>query len=57
MSPEQHFAADLAAGKLPSARRIQRELHVGQERAGVIREELARRIREGAVVPIRAARA
>ena len=30
---ERHYAADLAAGKLPSQRRIQSDLHVGQERA------------------------
>ena len=37
---EVHFAADLAAGELPSVRRIQRELHVGQERARALREHL-----------------
>ena len=30
---EVHFAADLAAGRVPSARRIKAELHVGQDRA------------------------
>jgi hypothetical protein len=37
---EMHFAADLAANQVPSARRIQRELHVGQERASAIRTYL-----------------
>jgi hypothetical protein len=38
---EVHFAADLAAGQVPSVRRIQRELHTGQERARKIRQHLA----------------
>lgn len=37
---EMHFAADLAAGAVPSMRRIQRELHVGQPRARALREHL-----------------
>jgi hypothetical protein len=37
---EVHFAADLAAGELPPVRRIQRELHVGQERARALRKHL-----------------
>ena len=38
---EVHFAADLAAGRVPSARRIKAELHVGQDRAAQIRDHLA----------------
>ncbi|MGH3158860.1 MAG: hypothetical protein ACRDNF_20130, partial [Streptosporangiaceae bacterium] len=37
---EVHFAADLAASEVPSARRIQKELHVGQDRASVLRAHL-----------------
>jgi hypothetical protein len=37
---EVHFAADLASGSAPSARRIRRELHVGQPRANEIRQHL-----------------
>ena len=37
---EVHFAADLASGEVPSARRIQRELHVGQQRASTLRKHL-----------------
>ena len=37
---EVHFAADLASGEVPSARRIQRELHVGQQRASALRKHL-----------------
>ena len=36
-----HFATDLAAGRIPSARRIKAELHVGQDRAARIRDHLA----------------
>ena len=36
-----HFAADLAAGELPSVRRIKAELHLGQGRAQAIRAHLA----------------
>jgi hypothetical protein len=39
---EVHFAADLAAGRIPSARRIKAELHVGQDRAARIHAHLAR---------------
>ena len=38
---EMHFGADLAAGRIPSARRIKAELHVGQDRAARIRDHLA----------------
>ena len=38
---EVHFAADLAAGELPSVRRIKAELHVGQDRAQAIRAHLS----------------
>jgi hypothetical protein len=37
---EMHFAADLAAGQVPSVRRIQRELHVGQPRAKAVHEQM-----------------
>jgi hypothetical protein len=36
-----HFAADLADGRVPAARRIKAELHVGQDRANQIRDHLA----------------
>ena len=35
-----HFAADLAGGQVPSARRIKSELHVGQDRARQIHDHL-----------------
>jgi hypothetical protein len=38
---EVHFAADLADGQVPSARRIKTELHVGQARATQIHDHLA----------------
>jgi hypothetical protein len=38
---EVHFAADLAEGRVPSARRIKAELHVGQDRAAQIHDHLA----------------
>jgi hypothetical protein len=38
---EVHFAADLAEGRVPSARRIKADLHVGQARAAQIRDHLA----------------
>ena len=38
---EVHFAADLAHGRVPSARRIKAELHVGQDRAARIHDHLA----------------
>jgi hypothetical protein len=38
---EVHFAADLADGRVPSARRIKADLHVGQARAAQIRDHLA----------------
>jgi len=41
-----HFATDLASGHLPSARRIQRELHVGQARAADIRRRLGTVVKE-----------
>jgi len=37
---EVHFAADLAEGRVPSARQIKKELHVGQDRATQIRGHL-----------------
>ncbi len=37
---EMHFAAELAAGRVPSARRIKTGLHVGQDRAARIRDHL-----------------
>ena len=38
---EVHFAADLADGRVPSARRIKADLHVGQARAAQIHDHLA----------------
>ena len=38
---EMHFGTDLAAGRIPSARRIKAELHVGQDRAARIHDHLA----------------
>ncbi len=38
---EMHFGTDLAAGRVPSARRIKAELHVGQDRAARIHDHLA----------------
>jgi len=38
---EMHFGTDLAAGRIPSARRIKTELHVGQDRAARIHDHLA----------------
>jgi len=38
---EVHFAADLADGRVPSARRIKADLHVGQDRAAQIHDHLA----------------
>jgi hypothetical protein len=38
---EAHFAADLAAGQVPSIRRIRRELHTGQDRAARIHAHLS----------------
>jgi len=37
---EVHFAADLAAGRVPSARQIKAGLHVGQDRAARIHDHL-----------------
>ena len=37
---EMHFGTDLAAGRIPSARRIKAELHVGQDRAARIHDHL-----------------
>jgi hypothetical protein len=39
-SAEVHFAAELAAGQVPSQRRIKAELHVGQDRATQIHAHL-----------------
>jgi hypothetical protein len=36
------FAADLEAGRVPSIRRIRKEMHVGQPRALAIRDYLTR---------------
>jgi hypothetical protein len=38
---ELNYGADIAAGRVPSARRIQKEMHVGQPRAAQIRAHLA----------------
>lgn len=51
-SAERYYADAIAAGKLPSKRRIQSDLHVGQERAKALHEHLARQLRGGQVVPM-----
>lgn len=38
---EERYAAELAAGELPSIRRIRREMHVGQDRAQSLQAHLA----------------
>jgi hypothetical protein len=38
---EVHFAAELADGRVPSARQIKAELHVGQDRAREIHAHLS----------------
>jgi hypothetical protein len=49
----RRFASDLAAGQIPSARRIQREMHVGQIRAGELRDQLTDRVhRERGIIPM-----
>ena len=40
-SPEKLFAAELAAGTVPSLRAIKSRMHVGTDRARVIRDQLA----------------
>lgn len=40
VDPAQFYAAELAAGKLPSIRQLKADLHVGQERGKSIRAEL-----------------
>jgi hypothetical protein len=37
---EMHYATDITSGRVPAVRRIQRDLHVGQKRAGEIRAHL-----------------
>lgn len=40
-TPETHFADALAASELPSVRRIQREMHLGQPKARQVQRQLA----------------
>jgi hypothetical protein len=40
-SPERIFAAELAAGTVPSLRAVKDRMHVGTERARIIRDQLA----------------
>jgi hypothetical protein len=49
---EEHFKDELAAGQIPSARRIARELHLRQDRAGELRSQMVQRMRERGVVPL-----
>jgi hypothetical protein len=48
-APKVVFAAELAAGELPSIRTIKRQCKVGQDRAREIRDELAGLIESGPV--------
>lgn len=45
-SPERVFAADIERGELPSLRVVKTQLHVGTDRARVIRDQLAVMLRE-----------
>ncbi len=42
---EVHYAAELAAGEIPSVRRIKREMRVGQSRAYALQQHLGRLVR------------
>ena len=46
-SAEFHFAADLAQNRVPSARRIKAELHVGQDRAAAHSQDIRRCMQHG----------
>jgi hypothetical protein len=49
-APEKVFAAELAAGELPSVRAIKERMHVGTDRARVIRADLESTMQEAAPV-------
>ena len=49
--PEKRYAAESAAGSVPSLRRIMREMKVGQQRAAEIKAALADAVAQGAVAP------
>jgi hypothetical protein len=49
-APATFYAAELAAGELPSLRKIRADLHVGQERAKSIRGELEAAMTAGTAV-------
>ena len=49
-APATFYAAELAAGELPSLRKIRADLHVGQERAKSIHGELETAMTEGTTV-------
>ena len=52
LDPADYYAAELAAGELPSLRRIRADLHVGQDKAKVIQTEIAALLTDG--VPVAA---
>lgn len=45
----EFYAAELAAGEMPSLRRIRADMHVGQPRAQQIQTELASALKPAAV--------
>lgn len=49
-APAEFYAADLAAGRLPSIRQVKADLHVGQERAKAIHGELVEAMATGTAV-------
>jgi hypothetical protein len=50
-SPAEVYAADLAAGKVPSQRQIRADLKVGQEKAKQIQAELTAALADAALKP------
>jgi hypothetical protein len=46
-SPERVFATELAAGQVPSLRAVKTKLHLGTDKARVVRDELAAILSEG----------
>jgi hypothetical protein len=49
-TPAEFYAADLAAGRLPSIRQVKADLHVGQERAKAIHGDLEAALAAGTAV-------
>jgi hypothetical protein len=47
-TPERVFAAEIDRGELPSLRAVKERMHVGTDRARVIRAELASTMQEAA---------